>query len=127
MAPGQPPLPRQAAVCRWVARILGIGLFALFAKQGWYEIQHLLGRQQLPDHVFSAGLVAMLVGIVLAWFLEGAGSVVILVGYGLAVIPAVAFALTGTADLWILVVSLTPFLVVGILYRRARTLPRGRA
>ena len=121
---GQIRALRRAAVSRWVARILGTALFVLFAKQGWFEIQHLFGRQGFPDHVFSAGLVAMLAGVALAWFLEGAGGAVILVGYVLATVPAIALALAGARDVWILVIALVPFLVTGLLFRRARALSR---
>jgi len=127
MAAVQAPLPRGAVTSRWIARVLGTALFVLFAKQGWYEIHHLLGRQQISDHALSAGIVVMLIGVVLAWFLEGAGSVLILAGYCLATVPAVAVALTGTPAVWILSVSLVPFLITGILYRRAWSLSRRRS
>ena len=119
--------PRQLA-SRWVARALGGLVFLFYARQGWYELQHLVSRQEFSDHLLSAGLVAALVGIVVAWFAEGLGSHLILIGYALATIPAAAFALS-TGDPWhvSLVLSLIPFLVVGVLHRRAWAITRRNA
>jgi hypothetical protein len=99
---------------RWFARISGslILLLVLFIAIGeivlWEPPPGSTGKLAERDIPLMTGMIVMLAGIVVAWFREGIGGLLMIVGF----IPFLVDELKSRFNAWFLVI----FPVIGFLY-----------
>jgi hypothetical protein len=95
---------------RWTARILGTALLALIVILAIGEGGPNPLRGSFREHLLGTGILAMLIGQIVAWRWERTGSLLILGGFALFAIVNPGVRLNSS-----LVVS-GPWLVTGLLY-----------
>jgi hypothetical protein len=110
---------RTTVLLRWVARIVGTLLLVVFLGRAVSEARLVLETRDYGDRIFSFGVLAALLGLVLGWSVERMGGALIVGGCLLTVGAAVV---TGNAhsgwppDAPGVAAQLFPIFVVGIIY-----------
>ena len=82
---------------RWMARVLGFLVLLLFARQASHEVAHLAQGRSPGDAVFSFGLLAVVAGLIVGWFVARVGAVVIWLVCATALVVAGAARAAGIA------------------------------
>ncbi|MBD3366959.1 MAG: hypothetical protein GF405_02145 [Candidatus Eisenbacteria bacterium] len=110
---------RTGGLRRWLARILGLLVLLLFARQASHEVAHLMQGRAPGDVVFSFGVLAVVAGLIVGLFTPRAGAVVIWIGAAAALTVAAAARAAGLAsggDLAGMVLAFGIPSVTGIIY-----------
>jgi hypothetical protein len=98
---------RMITVVRWIARVVGIALLGLIVVIAIGEGVPNPLRMSFQENLLGIGILAMLIGQIVAWRWEGIGSLLILGGFALFVTVNHGVRLN---------VVFGPWLVTGLLY-----------
>jgi Na+/melibiose symporter-like transporter len=99
-------------IIRWIARIVGslLVLFVLLMFIGYAINPQDTGKITSTEIPLFMGMIAMLLGIIVAWFREGIGALLIFGGFLLFFVQEIIK--NKNFDVWILVI----FPVIGLLF-----------
>jgi hypothetical protein len=102
-----------------MARVLGLLVLLLFSRQASHEVAHLMQGRSPGDVVFSFGVLAVVAGLVVGWFVPRSGAVIIWIGSGAALTVAAlarAAGLAGSSDLLAMLVAFGIPVATGVVY-----------
>ena len=102
----------QVNVIRWFTRIIGslLVLFVVLMFLGYAIDPQDTGRITFTEIPLFIGMIAMLLGILVAWFNEGLGAALTIGGF--LFFAAVELVIQGSFDTWLLMI----FPAIGLLF-----------
>ena len=114
-------IDKNTRAIRWIARILGtiLAVYLFMTNVGGFisNFGNLMASELIAAYGSIAFIVIFVAGVIVAWFSEKIGGIILVVSAVAVSIFSIIFGLVPNSDLLMLIaIAGLPFLIIGILF-----------